>query len=112
MIADCLKQMVTSVIETQEMTTNGSVNMQSIVNEIRHNVLQNAHLRFKLRYLGENIWTLRVKSLNGPRSAKIEIIVDEYSDPEDRGARGAVFTYGDVPHEHIDLVMHSIIERI
>jgi len=101
-----------SIIETQDLENDGTVNMRSIINNIRHNVLHNHDLRYKLRYLGDNIWTLRIRSPNANRSARIEIIVDEYADPEDRGARGAVFTYGDVSRVHVDLIMNSIMERI
>lgn len=105
--------MISTVIETQEIAANnGTVNMQSIINEIRQNVLQNYILTYRLRYLGENIWSLRIRSPNGNRSARIEIIIDEYDNPEDRGARGAVFTYGDIPRNQVALIMDSIMERI
>jgi hypothetical protein len=92
--------------------TNGSVDMRSIIREIKHNVLPNADFSYKLRYHGENIWVLRIQRPNSNRRAKIEIIVDEYEQPEDRGARGAVFSYGDIPREQVRLIMDSIMERI
>jgi len=93
---------------------NGSVNMRSIIREIKQDVLPNEGFGYKLRYLGENIWTLRVRhpSPNLSRSARIKIVVDEYDNPEDRGARGAVFTYGDIPRNQITLIMDSIMERL
>lgn len=90
----------------------GTVDIRSIVNEVWQTVVPNMNFQYKLRYLGENIWTLRIKNSNLNRSARIEIIVDEYTNPEDRGARGAVFTYGDISHVHINLIMDSIMERI
>jgi hypothetical protein len=101
-----------SIIETQETQEESTVDMRSIINDIRHNVLTNYDLRYKLRYLGENIWTLRIRNPNANRCARVEIIIDEYADPEDRGARGAVFTYGDISRVHIDLILNSIMERI
>lgn len=99
-------------ISTQSNMDNGTVDMRSIIREIRTNVLPNTNFVYKLRYLGENIWTLRIRHPNMNRSARIEIIVDEYDNPEDRGARGAVFTYGDIPHNQVSLIMDSIMERL
>ena len=90
----------------------GTVNMASIIRNIRNTVLPNAGYLYKLRYLGENIWTLKVSHPDGQRSARIEIIVDEFEDPEDRGARGAVFHVGSIPQEHVHLIMNSIMERL
>jgi hypothetical protein len=104
--------MVSEIIETQEIADISTVNMHAIMNEIRNNVLQNYNLTYKLRYLGENIWSLRIRSPNANRPARIEIIIDEYDNPEDRGARGAVFTYGDIPRNQVALIMDSIMERI
>lgn len=87
------------------------VNMWEIIDDIRNTILQNAGLTYKLRHLGNNIWTLRIKPHNG-NSARVEIIVDEYADPEERGARGAVYRYGDVPRDQVAMVMDSIMERI
>jgi hypothetical protein len=101
-----------SMVQTQEIANDSSVNMRSIINDIRNNVLHNYQLSYKLRYLGQNIWFLRIRTPNSLRSARVEIIIDEYADPEDRGARGAVFTYGDVPRVQVDLIMNSIMERI
>lgn len=103
-------KMSVSTLENYE--DNGTVNMQSIIREIRRQVLPNSDLRYKLRYLGENIWTLRVRHPNLNRCARIEIIIDEYDNPEDRGARGAVFTYGDIPRYQITLIMNAIMERL
>jgi hypothetical protein len=102
--------MVTIPQEPQYET--GSVDMHSIIQEVKNNVLPNVELNYKLRYHGENIWTLRIRRPNSNRRAKIEIIVDEYEDPEDRGARGAIFSYGDIPPEQLRLIMDSIMERI
>jgi hypothetical protein len=104
--------MVTDIIETQEILDISTVDMRAIMNQIRNNVLQNCNFTYKLRYLGENIWTLRIRSPNANRPARIEIIIDEYANPEDRGARGAVFTYGDIPRNQVAIIMDSIMERI
>lgn len=103
-------KMSVSTLENYE--DNGTVDMLTIIRNIRNSVLPNSGLRYRLRYLGENIWTLRVRNPNLARSARIEIIVDEYDNPEDRGARGAVFTCGDIPYNQISLIMDSIMERI
>lgn len=99
-------------VSTQDNMDNGTVDMQSIVREVKRDVLPNADLRYRLRYLGENIWTLRIRNPNLNRPARIEIIVDEYDNPENRGARGAVFTYGDIPYDQVSLIMDSIMERL
>jgi len=100
-------------ISTQDNNMdNGTVDMRAILRQIKQQVLPNAGFIYKLRYLGENIWTLRIRHPNMVRSARIEIIVDEYDNPEDRGARGAVFTYGDIPHNQVSLVMDSFMERL
>ena len=99
-------------VSTIEYEDNATVDMESIIREVKRYVLPNADLRYKLRYLGENIWTLRICHPNMNRCARIEIIVDEYDNPEDRGARGAVFTYGDIPRDQIGLIMDSILERL
>jgi len=96
-------------VSTQD---NASVNMRGIIRDIKRNVLPNAELTYKIRYLGENIWSLRILRPNMRRSARIEIIIDEFNNPDDRGARGAVFTYGDVPRDQVSLIMDSIMERI
>ena len=96
-------------VSTQD---NASVNMRAIIRDIKRNVLPNVVLTYKIRYLGENIWSLRILRPNMRRSARIEIIIDEFNNPEDRGARGAVFTYGDIPHDQVSLIMDSIMERI
>jgi len=95
-----------------ETETQQLVDMPSIIDDIRNNILQNLGFTYKLRHLGDNIWTLRVRAVNYERSAHIEIIIDEYTEPEDRGARGAVFTYGDIPRNYIQIIMDSIMERI
>ena len=97
---------------TQDIPNNGSVDMAAILREIRHNVLPNAGFIYKLRYLGDNIWTIRIRHPNAVRSARIEVVVDEYTNPEDRGARGAVFTYGDIQRNDITLIMNSLMERL
>jgi hypothetical protein len=99
-------------ISTQEIMDDASVDMRAIIREVKRHVLPNADLRYRLRYLGENIWTLRIRHPNMERCARIEIIVDEFDNPEDRGARGAVFTYGDIPHSQVSLIMDSIMERL
>lgn len=104
--------MVFEIIETQEIADISTVNMRAIMNQIRNNVLQNYNFTYKLRYLGENIWSLRIRTPNANRPARIEIIIDEYDNPEDRGARGAVFTYGDIPRNQVALIMDAIMERI
>jgi hypothetical protein len=96
-------------VSTQD---NASVNMRGIIRDIKRNVLPNAELTYKIRYLGENIWSLRILRPNMRRSARIEIIIDEFNNPDDRGARGAVFTYGDIPRHQVSLIMDSIMERI
>jgi len=105
-------KMVFEIIETQEIADISTVNMRAIMNQIRNNVLQNYNFTYKLRYLGENIWSLRIRTPNANRPARIEIIIDEYDNPEDRGARGAVFTYGDIPRNQVALIMDAIMERI
>jgi len=97
---------------TQTINDIGTVDMRAIICSIRAHVLPNAGYIYKLRYLGENIWTLRVSHPNAQRSARIEIIVDEFEDPEERGARSAVFHNGNIPREHIRLLMDSIMERL
>ena len=99
-------------ISTQDNMDNGTVDMRSIIREVGRSVLPNSNMSYRLRYLGENIWTLRIRHPNMARSARIEIIVDEYDNPEDRGARGAVFTYGDIPRVQVALIMDSIMERL
>jgi hypothetical protein len=99
-------------IPQEPQYTSGSVDMRSIIREVKNNVLPNVELNYKLRYHGENIWMLRIQRPNSNRRAKIEIIVDEYEQQEDRGARGAVFSYGDIPREQVRLIMDSIMERI
>ena len=90
----------------------GTVDMRSIIRDIRNSVLPDAGYLYRLRYLGENIWTLKVTNPAVPGSARIEIIVDEFDLPEDRGARGAVFRNGSISEEHIRLIMSSIMERL
>ena len=97
---------------TQIINDIGTVDMRSIICSIRAHVLPNAGYIYKLRYLGENIWTLRVSHPNAQRSARIEIIVDEFEHPEERGSRGAVFQHGNIPREHVRLLMESIMERL
>jgi hypothetical protein len=101
-----------SVSTPENYEDNTTVDMQSIILEIKHNVLPNAEFKYRLRYRGENIWTLRIRHPNLIRCARIEIIVDEYDNPEDRGARGAVLSYGDIPRDQVALIMDSIMERI
>jgi hypothetical protein len=110
--SDFYDKMVTMSISTQDIQQNGSVDMATILREVRHNVLPNAGLTYKLRYLGDNIWTIRIRHPNAVRSARIEVVVDEYTNPEDRGARGAVFTYGDIQRNDITLIMNSLMERL
>jgi hypothetical protein len=101
-----------SVSTLENYEDNGTVNMESIIREIRRHVLPSRDLRYRLRYLGQNIWTLRIRNVNLNRCARVEIIVDEYDNPVDRGARGAVFTYGDIPPHQVALIMDSIMERL
>jgi len=96
----------------QNIPSNGSVDMAAILCEIGQNVLPDAGLTYKVRYLGDNIWTIKICHPNAVRSARIEIVIDEYADPEDRGARGAVFTYGDIQRNVIRLIMNSLMERL
>jgi hypothetical protein len=99
-------------ISTQDIMDNGTVDMRAILRQIKQQVMPNFGFIYKLRYLGENIWTLRIQHPVSPRYARIEIIVDEYDTPEERGARGAVFKYGDIPREQVALIMDSIMERL
>ena len=101
-----------SIIETQENPNQEQVDMYEIMDDVRNNVLSNVHLIYKIRDLGENIWSISIRMPNGARRARIEIIIDEYANPEDRGARGAVFTYGSVPRDYVNTIMDAIMERI
>ncbi len=82
------------------------------VRDVRNNVLVNEGLIYKLRDLGSNIWYLRIHRPGGQRCARIEIIIDEYDNPENRGVRGAIIRYGDIPRHQIALIMDSIMERL
>lgn len=104
--------MVTMSISTQDIPANGSVDMRPILRDVRNSVLSEAGFTYKLRYRGDNIWTIRIGHPNAIRSARIQIIIDEYTNPEDRGARGAVFTYGDIQRSDITLIMNSLMERL
>ena len=86
--------------------------MRNIVSEVKNTVLINQGFTYKLRNIGPNIWTIQIFAPNRERSAKVEIIVDEYENPEDRGARGAIFRYGDISRTHVNIIMNSIMERL
>jgi len=86
--------------------------MRHVLRDVRDSVLVNAGFTYKLRYLGLNWYDIRVMRPGGQRSAFIEIIIDEYANPEDRGVRGAVMRYGDIPRAQIALIMDAIIERL
>jgi hypothetical protein len=100
------------MVTNNQSIMEGTVDMRSIVNQVWNTFVPNMNFQYKLRYLGENIWSLRIKNSNLSRSARIEIIVDEYANPEDRGARGAVFTYGDISHVRVNMIMDSIMASI
>jgi hypothetical protein len=101
---------------TQEYHNNenqNTVDMGSIIRDVRRNVLINEEYMYRLRNIGPNIWTVRIFLPNGGgRFARVEIIVDEFEQPEDRGVRGAVLRYGDIPRQHIAIIMDSILERL
>jgi len=94
------------------MQIRNRLDMHSIIYEIKHSVLPNESFSYNLRTMGYNVWILRISRPNGNRTAKIEIIVDEYEDEYDRGARGSVLRYGDIPRQHVALILDSIMERI
>jgi hypothetical protein len=89
-----------------------STAVRNAINDVKNTVLPNADLVYKLRDKGSNVWHLTITSPLGPKSSKIELIIDEFDDPEDRGVRGFVYRLGDVPRDQITLVMDSIMERL
>jgi hypothetical protein len=89
----------------------GQLSFREIIHEVKINVLKNEGYMYRLRYLGQDSWQLKVYPNDG-ESAKIQINVDNFDNPDDRGARGYVYRYGDVPHDHIAIIMDSIMERI
>jgi hypothetical protein len=89
----------------------GQLSFREIIQEVGTTVLKNERYMFRLRYLGNDSWQLKVYPNDG-ESAKIQINVDNFDNPDDRGARGYVYRYGDVPDEHIAIIMDSIMERI
>ena len=91
---------------------NTSNAVRNAINDVKNKVLPNADLVYKLRDKGSNVWHLKITSPLGPNSAKVELIIDEFDDPEDRGVRGFVYDLGDVPRDQITLVMDSIMERL
>ena len=91
---------------------NTSNAVRNAINDVKNTVLPNADLVYKLRDKGSNVWHLKITSPVGPNSAKIELIIDEFDDPEDRGVRGFVYRLGDVTRDQITLIMDSIMERL
>lgn len=88
-----------------------SVDMRSVIQEVKENVVQDQNMEYRLKNVENNVWVLYVRG-GGNRSAKIEIIIDEFGQPEDRGARGFVSRYGDVDRGRVELIMDSIMERL
>lgn len=94
------------------MPFNNTVDMRAIVKEVKENALCNENLEYKLKNVEDNIWILYVLGGSGNRSAKIEIIIDEFDQPEDRGVRGFVMRYGDMNRTQVEVIMDSIMERL
>ena len=93
-------------------TNNTAMVVCKAIRQVRNTVLPNADLSYKLLNKGFNVWHLKITSPLGRRPAKIEFVIDEFDDPEDRGVRGYVYRFGDVPRNQLTLVMDSIIERL
>jgi hypothetical protein len=97
------------------MAHNNNISKTAVckaIRQVRNTVLPNADLTYKLLDKGSNVWHLKITSPLGPNSAKVELIIDEFDDPEDRGVRGFVYHLGDVPRDQITLVMDSIMEKL
>ena len=95
-----------------QYNNNSKTAVYNAIRQVRDTVLPNADLVYKLRDKGYNVWHLKITSPLGPNSAKVELIIDEFDDPEDRGVRGFVYRLGDVPRDQITLIMDSIMERL
>lgn len=88
-----------------------ALNMYNLIQEVEANVLPDKNFRFRIEDMGSNIWLIRISQAN-KKSAKVEIVIDEFENPEDRGARGSVFRYGELSRRDVSLIMDSIMERI
>lgn len=88
-----------------------ALNMYNLIQEVEANVLPDKNFKFRIEDMGSNIWLIRISQAN-KKSAKVEIVIDEFEDPEDRGARGSVFRYGELSRRDVSLIMDSIMERI